>query len=225
MLSISFTTVKQIISFENNSSSNLELIHDQLPLAVPCYDLLLVTELTLVLNWIKPLGTSSSPELTGGEYKRRERIHRGLADPRLLAIPASCGRVAAHNLNWRKIWRIGSGLLRRDPLFFRLYYVCSPRCQGTCWPGVILSFLPRKGAVSCDTYNTRRGLRSLPHWREQFKPRTDDGHASPVYYCLAKDTFLYRSIVFLILVRFFVHHRIKPHNPLLVRLPVYSFEF
>ncbi len=30
--------------------SNLELIHDQLPLAVPCYDLLLVTELALVLN-------------------------------------------------------------------------------------------------------------------------------------------------------------------------------
>jgi len=28
----------------------LELIHDQLPLAVPCYDLLLVTELALVLN-------------------------------------------------------------------------------------------------------------------------------------------------------------------------------
>jgi len=25
----------------------LELIHDQLPLAVPCYDLLLVTELTV----------------------------------------------------------------------------------------------------------------------------------------------------------------------------------
>ena len=81
--------------------SNLELIHDQLPLAVPCYDLLLVTELALVLNLMKPLGTSSFPELTGSEYKRRERIHRGLADPRLLAIPASCGRVAAHNLNWR----------------------------------------------------------------------------------------------------------------------------
>ena len=30
--------------------SNLELIHDQLPLAVPCYDLLLVIELALVLN-------------------------------------------------------------------------------------------------------------------------------------------------------------------------------
>ena len=27
----------------------IELIHDQLPLAVPCYDLLLVTDFTLVL--------------------------------------------------------------------------------------------------------------------------------------------------------------------------------
>ena len=34
-------------------------------------------------------GTPDSLELTGGEYKARERIHRGDADPRLLAIPAS----------------------------------------------------------------------------------------------------------------------------------------
>src|SRR3989338_2424450 len=36
------------------------------------------------------------------------------------------------------------------------------------------------GAVSPDTCNWQRGLRSLPHLREQFKSRTDDGHASPV---------------------------------------------
>lgn len=29
---------------------HIELIHDQLPLAVPCYDLLPVTEFTLVLD-------------------------------------------------------------------------------------------------------------------------------------------------------------------------------
>ena len=33
------------------------------------------------------------------EYKARERIHRGVADPRLLAIPTSYGRVADHNPN------------------------------------------------------------------------------------------------------------------------------
>ena len=44
------------------------------------------------------MATSGSPSfrgLTGGVYKAQERIHRGVADPRLLAIPASRGRVAA----------------------------------------------------------------------------------------------------------------------------------
>ena len=81
------------------------------------------------------------------------------------------------------------------------------------------------GAVSCDTYNTRRGLRSLPHLREQFKPRTDDGHASPVLMSCEAPCFYGLSLGFLTLVRFFVYHRIKPHNPLLVQVPVYSFEF
>ena len=38
--------------------------------------------------------------MTGSEYRTRERIHRGVADPRLLAIPASWGQVAAPNPNW-----------------------------------------------------------------------------------------------------------------------------
>ena len=38
-------------------------------------------------------------EVTGGEYRTRERIHRGIADPRLLAIPTSWRQVAASNLN------------------------------------------------------------------------------------------------------------------------------
>jgi hypothetical protein len=37
--------------------------------------------------------------LTGGVYKVRERIHRAIADARLLAIPTSCRRVAACNPN------------------------------------------------------------------------------------------------------------------------------
>ena len=66
-----------------------EVIHRQLPLAMPCYDLLLITDLTVDLSNERASGTISSSELTGGEYKARERIHRGVADPRLLAIPAS----------------------------------------------------------------------------------------------------------------------------------------
>ncbi|CAN4125296.1 unnamed protein product [Withania somnifera] len=38
---------------------------------------------------------ASSHSVTGGVYKARERIHRRMADRRLLAIPASCRRVAA----------------------------------------------------------------------------------------------------------------------------------
>src|SRR6187431_2979030 len=45
------------------------------------------------------LGAHSFHGVTGGVYKARERIHRGVADPRLLAIPASCPRVAEDNPN------------------------------------------------------------------------------------------------------------------------------
>ena len=44
-------------------------------------------------------GTTSFRDVTGGVYKARERIHRGVADPRLLAIPASRRRVAACDPN------------------------------------------------------------------------------------------------------------------------------
>ena len=60
----------------------------------------------LHLSDLPPLRVSSvvssatnSGGVTGGVYKVRERIHRGNADPRLLAIPASCSRVADYNPN------------------------------------------------------------------------------------------------------------------------------
>jgi hypothetical protein len=37
------------------------------------------------------------------EYRTRERIHRDVADSRLLAIPASWGQVAAPNPNWGEV--------------------------------------------------------------------------------------------------------------------------
>jgi hypothetical protein len=76
-----------------------EVIHRQVPLAMPCYDLLLITDLTVVPASARASGTISSSELTGGEYKARERIHRGEADPRLLAIPASRSRVSDSDPN------------------------------------------------------------------------------------------------------------------------------
>ena len=54
---------------------------------------------------VKPAasGAPNSGGVTGGVYKARERIHRSLADLRLLAIPTSCSRVADCNPNWDRL--------------------------------------------------------------------------------------------------------------------------
>ena len=44
-------------------------------------------------------GITSFHGVTGGVYKARERIHRCMADQRLLAIPTSYRRVSAYNPN------------------------------------------------------------------------------------------------------------------------------
>ena len=71
-----------------------EVIQPHLPIRLPCYDLAPVTDLTL--DACPPCGLEetfsgaiNSCGLTGGVYKTRERIHRAVADARLLAIPAS----------------------------------------------------------------------------------------------------------------------------------------
>ena len=67
---------------------------------VPKVELVLVTSFTLGSSLRSPTsGTPSFHGLTGGVYKARERIHRVIADTRLLAIPASWGRVADPNPN------------------------------------------------------------------------------------------------------------------------------
>ena len=44
-------------------------------------------------------GTPIFHDVTGGEYKTQEHIHRNMSDLRLLAIPTSWGRIAAPNPN------------------------------------------------------------------------------------------------------------------------------
>ncbi len=68
-----------------------EMFHPQVLLRIPCYDLLPVSSVTVVPP-TKGNGASGAPashELTGGEYKTQEHIHRDVADSRLLAIPTS----------------------------------------------------------------------------------------------------------------------------------------
>ena len=80
-----------------------EVIQPQLPLQLPCYDFVPVTipafdDCSLAVR-SSASGVTSSHDVTGGVYKARERIHRSIADLRLLATPSSCRRVAACNLN------------------------------------------------------------------------------------------------------------------------------
>ncbi len=101
--------------------SRKEVIQPQVPLRLPCYDFAPVTELTFggcLLAVGPPVsGPSGFHGVTGGVYKARERIHRGVADPRLLAIPASCGRVADHNPNLDRLLAIGALLRVGDALY------------------------------------------------------------------------------------------------------------
>ena len=99
-----------------------EVIQPHLPVRLPCYDF---TPLTLHTFGASPLavgpatsGADDSGGVTGGVYKARERIHRGLADPRLLAIPASCSRVADCNPNWDRLY----GIRLRS-------HACCPLCR------------------------------------------------------------------------------------------------
>ncbi len=89
-----------------------EVIQPQVPLRLPCYDLVPITGFIFGACLAAPT-TSDAPRfggLTGGVYKAQEHIHRRSADRRLLAIPASCGRVAARNPNWGTIFAIGAAL-------------------------------------------------------------------------------------------------------------------
>ncbi len=102
--------------------SRKEVIQPQVPLRLPCYDFAPVTELTFdgCLLAVSP-PTSGPPSfhgVTGGVYKARERIHRGVADPRLLAIPASCSRVADYNPNLDRLLAI-SALSRVGDALYR----------------------------------------------------------------------------------------------------------
>ena len=94
------------------------MIQPQVPLRLPCYDLVPITGFIFGACLSAPT-TSDAPRfggLTGGVYKAQEPIHRGSADPRLLAIPASRGRVAARDPNWGPVSAISSVSRRGDAL-------------------------------------------------------------------------------------------------------------
>ena len=81
-----------------------EVIQPLVPQRLPCYDFIPVTKLTLGACFLAvgpaALGEVGFHDVTGGVYKARERIQGIVADTPLLAIPASCSRVAGCNPNW-----------------------------------------------------------------------------------------------------------------------------
>ena len=104
-----------------------EVIQPQVPLRLPCYDFIPITSHTfgacLLAVGAATSGTAGFHDVTGGVYKAWERIHGAVADAPLLAIPASCRRVAADNLNWARFW----GFAPRC----RLASLCTGHCS-TC---------------------------------------------------------------------------------------------
>jgi len=80
-----------------------------LPVRLPCYDLAPVTCFTLGRSSrSRTSGTPGFHGLTGGVYKARERIHRIMADIRLLANPTSRSRVADSDPNWERLSGLAS---------------------------------------------------------------------------------------------------------------------
>ena len=98
----------QLVSFSLFSRSLMvllrkEVIQPHVPVRLPCYDFTLLTGHSLdgfFLTVRTPaLRAPDSDGVTGGVYKARERIHRAMADARLLANPASWSRVADSSPN------------------------------------------------------------------------------------------------------------------------------
>jgi hypothetical protein len=101
-----------------------EVIQPHVPVRLPCYDFTPVINHTVggVLPKVR-LPTSGAINfhgVTGGVYKTRERIHRGIADPRLLAIPTSRSRVADSDPDYDQLSEISSILRFGDPLYWPL---------------------------------------------------------------------------------------------------------
>ncbi len=102
-----------------------EVIQPQVPLRLPCYDFTPVADHTVetVSRRTVKLASSGAANfhgVTGGVYKARERIHRSIADLRLLAIPTSCSRVADCNPDWDRLFEICTTSRLSNPLYLSL---------------------------------------------------------------------------------------------------------
>ena len=106
------------------SLSFKEVIQPQVPLGLPCYDFTPVMDHSVVIAPPKvrltTSGATHSHGVTGGVYKARERIHRDIADSRLLAIPTSRSRVADSDPDYETFCGIRSTSRLCCPLYVPL---------------------------------------------------------------------------------------------------------
>jgi len=98
------------------------VIQPQLPLRLPCYDFTPIINPTFdgcLPKRVSPpaSGIANFRGVTGGVYKARERIHRDVADSRLLATPPSWRRVSASNPNRDRLFGIRSPSRVCSPLY------------------------------------------------------------------------------------------------------------
>jgi len=97
------------------------VIQPQVPLRLPCYDLVPITNLALGRCLLAVSSRTSGEigfhDLTGGVYKARERIQGVVADTPLLAIPASWSRVADIQSELGPVFRIHSTSRLCSPLY------------------------------------------------------------------------------------------------------------
>ena len=109
-----------------------EVIQPHLPVRLPCYDFVPVAAPALgrCLLAVSPRTSSidNSHDVTGGVYKARVRIHRAMADTRLLATPPSWGRVSAPDLHWASVLRFASSC--------EVAALCRWHCSVCVAPGV-----------------------------------------------------------------------------------------
>jgi hypothetical protein len=98
-----------------------EVIQPHVPVRLPCYDFTPVIDHTVVSALLAvrlpTSGAINSHGVTGGVYKTRERIHRDIADSRLLAIPTSRSRVADCDPDYDRLFGIGSPSRVGNPLY------------------------------------------------------------------------------------------------------------
>src|SRR4029079_12523386 len=140
-------------------------------------------------------GVADFRGVTGGVYKARELIHRGLAEPRLLATPPSWRRVAASNPNRDRLFGIRSTSRFCSPLYRPMSHVCSPRHKGhddltSSPPSSDLSPAVSHESPTLLAGNMGQGVRSLRDLTQHLTTRSDDSQAPPVHWSRRRAVFL-----------------------------------